>query len=385
MGVVNFSSAQQYISKFENKMEREKLLSTYLSLPYQVIHDSPTLKHYTDWNKFDNLSLEVKDSDETKVSKQIEDYKTIVVDNGLIKDSNVTISDSPYNELIKPEEHKLVALTLALSRKIRITSREFKKVLVYHTSSIEKTISPLNLEVEIKEGDELDLIYFSESKLTSMTSSVISLKVSKDSILNLYVISLSPYVFLHMKAEVEGTVNNLVFSSKSIASHINYNIELKGNSSSTFTAKAIGIDDDNIDIRINVNHIGSNSRSEGMLKAISADNALTVIRGDATIFENAYDSSTSILGRAFIIGKEAKAVVAPMLEVKTGRVKLAKHSASVSKVPEDLIFYLESRGFSRKEAESMIIKGFISDENDPQFLSKIIDEILTESKVILSV
>lgn len=63
-----------------------------------------------------------------------------------------------------------------------------------------------------------------------------------------------------------------------------------------------------------------------------------------------------------ILSPFSHASVVPMLEVKTGRVVMAKHSAAVSKINEDMIFYLKSRGLTQKEAEGMIIRGFIEDE-----------------------
>lgn len=49
-----------------------------------------------------------------------------------------------------------------------------------------------------------------------------------------------------------------------------------------------------------------------------------------------------------------------MLEVKTGRVVMAKHSASITRIDENQIFYLQSRGFNKKEAEGLIIRDLLS-------------------------
>ncbi|MEJ2771021.1 MULTISPECIES: SufD family Fe-S cluster assembly protein [unclassified Stygiolobus] len=380
MSIIDFSSAQQYISKFSNKSERERLLSLYLSLPYQRINDSPTLKHYTDWSRFEKLNLQVNDFLPSKEGRKIDGYTEITYP------SEIETKDEPTNSLIKAEEHKLVSLTLALSNKITISSSNLKskKILFYHTSS-EGVFYPLNLEVKVEDGDTMDFVYMSDSPKDGMTSSVISFEVGRDAQLNLTIIGLSSNLFIYSKALVKGELNTNIFTSRSFISHVSYSIELMENAISTFSAKTIGLNDDNINVRVSAIHKGKRSKSDGMLKAISTDSALSVIGGDATVSEEALDSSTSIIGRAYNIGKDSKAVVAPMLEVKTGRVQLAKHSASISRVPDELIFYLETRGFSRKEAESMIIKGFIIDENDPPFLEKIIDEILTEAKVLVSV
>ncbi|AAY80723.1 SufD family Fe-S cluster assembly protein [Sulfolobus acidocaldarius] len=389
MGLIDFSSAQNYISKLENRSERERLLSQFLTMPYQRINDSPSLKHYTDWNRLEALNLEIKDINAKEPSKPIldQEYKILTIPQPTKLDGFIKIEDKPENALIKADEHKLVSLVLALSKKtiIDLSAITPRKLLIYHNSSSNSLI-PANIELKIPEGENVDVVYFSETDdQNSMTSSLISFVVPQNSTLNLSIISLSAHSFIYTKGLVKGTINANIFSSKTKLTHIDYYVDLDEKAQSTFSSRAIGIEDNNVDIRVAVNHLGVQSRSEGTLRGISTDSSLVIVRGNAIISESGIDSSTSIIGKAYTIGKDSKAIVAPMLEVKTGKVQMAKHSASISKVPEDLIFYLESRGFSRKEAESLIIKGFMIDENDPKFLVDLINEILTERKILVSV
>ncbi|BFH74253.1 SufD family Fe-S cluster assembly protein [Sulfurisphaera javensis] len=385
MSIIDFSSAEKYISNLENKGERQKLLSLAESLPYQVINDSPTVKHYTEWSEYDKLNLTIFPSkEEIKKKYELEGYRTIYIQDDFI--SGGLVSEEPTNSLIKPEEHKLVALTLALSRKIKIDIEKSDKVLIYHRVAERNYFSPANIEINVKDGAITDIVYLAENEIpNSLQTAITSLRVSRDSQANFTLISTSSYIYNYVKVYCEGELNSTIFATKSKMAHIEYTTILDKESKSVFSAKSIGTNDDKIDIRIIVQHQGQKSVSDGNLKGIATDNAFVVIRGDASINETALDSSTSIIGRAFILGKDAKAIVAPMLEVKTGRVMMAKHSASVSRVPEDLIFYLENRGLSRKEAESFLIRGFIEDEKDPEILKKIIEEVLTSSKIIVSV
>lgn len=382
--IVNFSSAQKYISSLENKGERQRLLSLANSLPYQTINDSPTVKHYTEWSEYDRLNLDIYPSSSPFHLQVIQGYKEIYIQNDNVEGAKT--SEEPTDPLIKPEEHKLIALTFALSRKIKINVEDSQKILIYHTVIEKNYISPAHLEINVKEGTVADIIYIAESGIEdSLISSVISLEVPKDAQLNFTLISNTPYVYNYTKARCEGELNSIIFATKSKMGHVEYTTILEKEARSIFSAKSIGKDDDKIDIKVNVQHRGERSYSDGNLKSIATDNAFSVVRGDASVYETALDSSTSIIGRAFILGKDAKAIVAPMLEVKTGRVSMAKHSASVSRVPDDLIFYLQNRGLTRKEAEAFLIKGFIEEERDPQILRDIIEKILAESKIIVSV
>ncbi|MEW9492651.1 MAG: SufD family Fe-S cluster assembly protein, partial [Candidatus Aramenus sulfurataquae] len=168
-----------------------------------------------------------------------------------------------------------------------------------------------------------------------------------------------------------------IFVAGAANAHVQYKSFLQANSSASFNAKALGTRDNNIDVVTDVIHEGARSVSNGVMKSIAANNSLSVIRGDARIEENALDSSTSIIGRALMLGRDAKAVVAPMLEVRTGRVVTAKHSASISRVNEDLLFYLQNRGFDRKTAEGLLIRGFLSDENDLSVVKDIVERIVS--------
>ncbi|BFI74225.1 SufD family Fe-S cluster assembly protein [Sulfurisphaera ohwakuensis] len=384
MSIIDFSSVQKYISNLENKGERQKLLSLAESLPYQIINDSPTVKHYTEWSEYDKLNLTIFPSSNKVKKYEIEGYKTIY-----IQDDNIIggeISFEPTNNLMKADETKLVSLTLALSKKLKINIEDSSKILIYHNVTEKGYISPANIEINVKEGAIADIIYLAENEIPdSLQSSVISLKIGRDSQVNFILIAKSTYIYNYSKVYCEGELNATLFATKSKMAHIEYTTILEKDARSVFSAKSIGRDNDKIDMKVNVQHEGLRSVSEGNLKGIATDNALVVVRGDASVNQTAFDSSTSIIGRAYILGKDAKSIVAPMLEVKTGRVLMAKHSASVSRVPDDLIFYLENRGLSRKEAESFLIRGFIEDEKDPEILKKVIEETLAESKIIVSV
>lgn len=48
------------------------------------------------------------------------------------------------------------------------------------------------------------------------------------------------------------------------------------------------------------------------------------------------------------------------MEIKNNEVK-ASHSASVGRIDEEQLFYLESRGVEKHDAEKLIIKGFLGE------------------------
>lgn len=373
MPLVDIDAVRDYLNFFENKSKREELLLLYERLPYQVINDSPTIKHYTRWSVVDSLNLPIKRTRVENVNRE-EGYENFLVINN--NDIENKLEDSTSNSLISPEEHKLVALTLALSKKIKITKGG--KYFVRHYTS-DDIFSPLNIEISIPENESADIIYYSESlSPRSMNSAVLSVLVNENSTVNLTIVTRgnSSYNFTYSKVKVKGAINTYILASGFEQGHVQYHSHLDEGAQAFFISRALGIEKNNIDVMNNVYHDGKKSVSNGFMKAIAAGNSFVVNRGIARINEEAYDCSTSIIGKAIMIGKGSSATVAPMLEVRTGRVVTAKHSASVSRVPEDLIFYLQNRGFDKKTAEGMIIKGFLEDESDMEIVKKLINQIL---------
>ncbi|WP_252896525.1 SufD family Fe-S cluster assembly protein [Metallosphaera hakonensis] len=238
----------------------------------------------------------------------------------------------------------------------------------------------MSVEVKVPEGDNADVIYYSDSLEGGMPSSVISLEVPRGSSLSFSIVNSSreSYAFTYTKAKVEGEINSSIFSVGQSLGHTEYHVNLEEEAVANFNAKTLGISSNRVNVLANVNHVGKKSVSNGILKAIASGSSYTVIRGDAVIGESAIDSSTTILGKALIIGEDAKAVVAPMLEVKTGKIITAKHSASASKVSEDLIFYLENRGLDKRTAEGLVIRGFLTDDNDNQIIRTLVEETITK-------
>ncbi|MFP3164959.1 MAG: SufD family Fe-S cluster assembly protein [Acidianus sp.] len=378
MPLVDIDSAKSFLSSLENRSEREELFSIYERLPYQLINDSPTVKHYTRWENLDKLNLKIESLDGKRGGNypSIPGYVRVVIHNNLVKETPLEFSSSVGNSLIKPEDHKLVSLTLSLSRKLEI--KQGGKYLIYHYTDVEGNFSPINIEIKVPEGESADVIYYSENKGKSMNSAVISASVSKNSSLNLTLVNKGnlSYNFVYSKARVEGSINTYIISSGFSEGHVEYHSYLEEGAQAFFSSRALGVENNNIDVITNVYHDGPKSVSNGFMKSVSAGSSFVVTRGDARINEQAIDSSTSIIGKAIMLG-ESTAVVAPMLEVRTGRVITAKHSASVSKVPEDLIFYLQNRGFDKKSAEGLIIRGFMEEEGDTEIVKKLIDEIIT--------
>ncbi len=107
-------------------------------------------------------------------------------------------------------------------------------------------------------------------------------------------------------------------------------------------------------------HIGKNTKSTIISKGISAGNSNNSYRGLVKISKKADNARNYSQCDSMLIGSTCGAHTFPYIESAnpTGQIE---HEATTSRVGEDQIFYLQSRGMSEEDAISMIVNGFVKD------------------------
>ena len=104
-------------------------------------------------------------------------------------------------------------------------------------------------------------------------------------------------------------------------------------------------------------HLGKNTKSKIVAKGISADQSSNSYRGLVRMVKKATGARNYSQCDSMLIGGQCSAHTFPYIEVANSQAQL-EHEASTSKISEDQLFYLESRGINREDAISMIINGF---------------------------
>src|SRR5687767_10974100 len=93
-------------------------------------------------------------------------------------------------------------------------------------------------------------------------------------------------------------------------------------------------------------------------KSISKDGGRTTYRGLVRVEEGAHHVKSHVRCDALILDEESRSDTYPYMEVEEKDARIG-HEATVSKVGDDQLFYLMSRGLSEQQAMSMIVNGFI--------------------------
>lgn len=116
--------------------------------------------------------------------------------------------------------------------------------------------------------------------------------------------------------------------------------------------------DQTLDAGAKVIHAAPNTSSRITSKSISKDNGRASYRGMVKIHKHASGCKVSVECDALLIGKEARSDTYPTMEVDNPNVRV-EHEARVSKVAEEQLFYLTSRGLTEDQARLLIVNGFM--------------------------
>jgi Fe-S cluster assembly protein SufB len=107
-------------------------------------------------------------------------------------------------------------------------------------------------------------------------------------------------------------------------------------------------------------HIGKNTKSTIISKGISAEQSENNYRGLVKIMPSASGARNYSQCDSMLIGPKAQANTFPYIDVKNNTA-VVEHEASTSRISEEQLFYLQSRGLSEEKCISMIVNGFCKD------------------------
>lgn len=105
-------------------------------------------------------------------------------------------------------------------------------------------------------------------------------------------------------------------------------------------------------------HFAPHTSSKITSKSISKGGGRTSYRGLLKVYKEAEDSRSNVVCDALLLDDTSRSDTYPYIEIDAEDVTVG-HEASVSKVGEEQLFYLMSRGLSEEEATTMVVSGFI--------------------------
>lgn len=106
-------------------------------------------------------------------------------------------------------------------------------------------------------------------------------------------------------------------------------------------------------------HFGKGSEGWILKHGVSKDSATSIFNGIGKIEHGASKSNAQQTSRVLMLSEKARGDANPILLIDENDV-MAGHAASVGKVDPTQLYYLMSRGIPKKEAERLVIHGFLA-------------------------
>jgi len=105
-------------------------------------------------------------------------------------------------------------------------------------------------------------------------------------------------------------------------------------------------------------HMAPYTTSSIVSKSIARGGGRAGYRGEVRMDANAHHSANTVRCDALLVDTISRSDTYPAIDIRVDDVQLG-HEATVSRVSEEQLFYLQSRGLAEDEAMAMIVRGFI--------------------------
>ncbi|MDP6293594.1 MAG: Fe-S cluster assembly protein SufB [Candidatus Woesearchaeota archaeon] len=116
--------------------------------------------------------------------------------------------------------------------------------------------------------------------------------------------------------------------------------------------------DQNQDTGMKIYHLGKNTKSTIVSKSISKEGGITSYRGLIKIAPGAKNAKANVQCDALMADNKSQSITLPHMEILEPQSE-TEHEATVSRIQDDQVYYLMSRGLSKQHATQLIVSGFI--------------------------
>ncbi|MCE4614564.1 MAG: SufD family Fe-S cluster assembly protein [Desulfurococcales archaeon] len=339
------------------------------SIQVQKYGDSPTIKHYTNWNKL----LKIRDAE--KATRSVQGVLNRVLKASIIlKPGDVSIDNdaNAYTSLLSnsgdyewkiPVENKLQAIhSYKWYQGASIRLSDEKEVSMY--------LSPgdgyvgYHVEINVEDNSNANILLgIDNSVKSSLHSSSILLNIGSNSQVFITTIEKSggpTYHYKYVRIGRGSKVNSRILSSGGNMTRLREDYLLEGcKGVALIRGSSVSKVNERLDLIINTIHRAPSTLSEVKTRGIVSGESIVAHRGVAKVHKTAEWSSVDVESFLYITSNKARAYSVPVLEVDTGIVDSARHSTAVTNIPSDIEFYLRQRGFSRSDIIRLISLGLL--------------------------
>lgn len=119
-----------------------------------------------------------------------------------------------------------------------------------------------------------------------------------------------------------------------------------------------GEKDEKYDFAITVIHSAPHTKSRIYVRSVMEDSSSVNFAGTARINENADFSDTDLSHHTLLLSENSKTNTLPAMEIISNTAK-GNHAATIGRINEEILFYIESRGIDELQAKKLIAENFL--------------------------
>ena len=163
-----------------------------------------------------------------------------------------------------------------------------------------------------------------------------------------------------LDTEEEQQTRVLIFSEQ-VPSNANFTLRLAARGTrAEVIALFLGTGYMQYNIRIELSHEAPDTYARVVFRAALRDASRVDFSGMLNIHKGADGSDSYLSARSLMLSEKAIARIDPQLEILAHNVK-ASHGATIGRMGTQELFYLQSRGLTKQEAERVLVRGFFEE------------------------
>lgn len=391
--MLNFKPDIKEIDKIKNFTKREKDFR-YKNLQNFNNVGFPSKKN-EDWKfldlnniiskNFKKLHLTNKNFKEKKINfiKDFE-HNFVVLTNGKLTDSNFKFEDSEKisiqiysNDNFHNTEinNPLVSLNHALSNhgfRLEVKNNyKFNKILVVYnlyTEELNENILNSKNEIIVGKNSEMHVLdYIINKSKKNFFSNVYENLILKDSSIfkNIIINSEknSGYFHKYLKNTLfsKADYSTFIFPSGLKFNKLDFEFDLLGeNCECNLKAASLLYKGDQQEIKTRINHLTPNCKSYQKVKNVLDKESKGIYQGKIYVKDIAQKTDAYQLSKAILLSEDSEFNSKPELEIYADDVKCS-HGSTSGNIDQDSIYYLMTRGLSKKESTKLLINGFLNE------------------------
>lgn len=328
------------------------------------------LAEKTDISNWDFENLTLKNPDSTKPDTDLLPpgaKNAVILKDGEILhrelEEGLTIGEC---DIAVKESNKLINLNINnknSSLQVNV-AKNTKPEAIYIVYIAESRSLVHQTEITIETGAEAEIIetFTGSNKLSSNIVSKINIKPNaKLHISAINELNGKSTLYYHRLSEIENdgllhTTNFIINNSNIVFEDFNH-LTGKGSTADVATV-ALATESQKQNITIRVENMAPYSIGNIVNYGVVKDTAHLAFNGIGKIHKNNHGGDNQQESRLLNLSKTAEAIANPFLLIDEGDIT-AGHAASIGQIDPEKIYYLMSRGMSKKEAEKMIVAGFL--------------------------